>query len=271
MPLFERYVMVDWSARAKPATGRDSIWIGVHGQKECNPRTRMEAFGHLRNLLVDPIPTLVGFDFALGYPKGFADALRLTGEPWIAAWREITGGIQDNERNRNNRFEAASEWNRRYGQPLFWGCPKSAASRWLCPKKAARSLPEFRETERAARGTKAVWQLFGNGCVGSQSLMGLPYVHRLREEFAGRVRVWPFETGLSAPTRPDIVFAEIYPSMIPVERRGDEVLDRAQVRSMAQHFAGLDTRGELAALFAPRCEDPAAVVREEGWILGVRR
>ena len=27
--LFESYVMVDWSAASKPATGADSIWIGA--------------------------------------------------------------------------------------------------------------------------------------------------------------------------------------------------------------------------------------------------
>jgi hypothetical protein len=27
--LFQAYVMVDWSAAAKPATGPDSIWVGV--------------------------------------------------------------------------------------------------------------------------------------------------------------------------------------------------------------------------------------------------
>ena len=28
MPLFDRYVMVDWSAATKPTKGRDSIWLG---------------------------------------------------------------------------------------------------------------------------------------------------------------------------------------------------------------------------------------------------
>jgi hypothetical protein len=27
--LFNAYVMVDWSASAKPKTGADSVWIGV--------------------------------------------------------------------------------------------------------------------------------------------------------------------------------------------------------------------------------------------------
>ena len=49
--LFNAYVMVDWSAAAKPATGADSIWIGVLKRdvrfrfafESHNPSTRKEA------------------------------------------------------------------------------------------------------------------------------------------------------------------------------------------------------------------------------------
>jgi hypothetical protein len=53
--LFESYVMVDWSAASKPATGADSIWIGALTPdsrlklsfKASNPPTRAKAIEEL--------------------------------------------------------------------------------------------------------------------------------------------------------------------------------------------------------------------------------
>jgi hypothetical protein len=51
-----------------------------------------------------------------------------------------------------------------------------------------------------------------------------------------------------------------------------EILDRAQVRALCEHFLRLDEAGKLGDAFAPppglTSEDIAAVEQEEGWILG---
>ena len=57
--LFDNYVMVDWSAAAKPATGADSIWIGILRRdvrlqlrfEAQNPSTRKAAFEAITALL----------------------------------------------------------------------------------------------------------------------------------------------------------------------------------------------------------------------------
>jgi hypothetical protein len=57
--LFDSYVMVDWSAASKPATGADSIWIGALTPdsrlklafKASNPPTRAKALAELEELL----------------------------------------------------------------------------------------------------------------------------------------------------------------------------------------------------------------------------
>ena len=125
---------------------------------------------------------------------------------------------------------------------------------------------------------KPVWQLMGAGAVGGQAIMGVPAVKRLTDELNGRALVWPFQTGWRAPTAADldgkeVVVAEIYPALVPVKPEPGEVADRAQVRSLCEHFAELDAAGKLAPVFAaPKdAEDAtiAAVEREEGWILGV--
>ena len=76
-PLFDSYLMVDWSAANTPRQGRDSIWYCLlqregDGLKEAaleNPLTRHEAYCRLRDVLLDAIreerSILVGFDFPL--------------------------------------------------------------------------------------------------------------------------------------------------------------------------------------------------------------
>ena len=88
--------MVDWSAASKPTTGPDSIWVGVLKRnvrfqmafEAHNPATRVEAEALLNNVLDDlkrkRERVLVGFDFPLGFPRGTAAALKLSGEPWRA-------------------------------------------------------------------------------------------------------------------------------------------------------------------------------------------
>src|SRR5690349_19837383 len=85
--LFSAYVIVDWSASSKPNTGADSVWIGVLRRdvrfrmafESFNPPTRGEGEKRLA-LILDDLKkrserALVGFDFPLGFPRGFASAL----------------------------------------------------------------------------------------------------------------------------------------------------------------------------------------------------
>ena len=55
-----------------------------------------------------------------------------------------------------------------------------------------------------------------------------------------------------------------------MQPRPGEIKDQAQTRALAERFAALDEKSQLAALFGPARDDPRrdAVEREEGWILG---
>jgi len=124
-----------------------------------------------------------------------------------------------------------------------------------------------------------MWQLYGAGSVGSQSLLGIPRLAALRDDPALHAvsRVWPFETaGVSPPVPPSgtpfLLHAEIYPSLVPPSPF-EAIKDAAQVRALAEHFAHLDDEGDLGAAFDLSTLSPEsiqAVVNEEGWILGVR-
>ena len=294
--LFSAYVIVDWSAAAKPTTGADSIWIGVLKRdvrfrltfESFNPATRAEAETRLAAILDDLKKrgerALVGFDFPLGFPRGLSQALALPGEtPWRAVWDQLAKMVKDKADNTNNRFGVGSEINRRLtGGPFpFWGCPPKDALTTLQPKRprdhGPDDLPEFRYADEAAKGAHSIWKLYYNGSVGGQAIMGIPAVRRLKDARGDTVRVWPFETGFKSLTEADLdgvatVVAEVYPSLIkPVPAPG-EVKDLAQVRSLAEHFAKLDEAGKLGAAFAaPKglADDAlAAAETEEGWILG---
>jgi hypothetical protein len=294
--LFNAYIIVDWSAASKPNTGADSVWIGVLKRdvrfrlafEAFNPPTRVEAEKKLVAVLDDLKKrnerALLGLDFPLGFPRGFAGALKLPTEPaWRAAWDQLDRMVKDKLDNTNNRFGVASEINRRLtGGPFpFWGCPPKDALTTLQPKRTREhgpaDLPEFRHAETLTKGVSPIWKLYYNGSVGGQAILGIPVVRRLKLARGEAVKIWPFETGLKALDEADlagvdVVAAEVYPSMTkPVVAQG-EVKDMAQVRAAAEHFARLDEAGRLGASFGASKTADAGVVeaaeREEGWILG---
>jgi hypothetical protein len=294
--LFSAYVIVDWSAASKPTTGADSVWIGVLKRdvrfrmafESYNPPTRAEAEKRIAAILDDlkkrSERALLGFDFPLGFPHGFAAALKLPGEqPWRAAWDQVDKMVKDKADNTNNRFGVASEINRRLtGGPFpFWGCPPKDALTTLQPKRTRAhgpdDLPEFRHADLAAKGAASIWKLYYNGSVGGQAILGLPLVRRLKLARGEAMKAWPFETGFKPLTEADldgveVVVAEVYPSLLKPPVAAGEVKDLAQVRATAEHFARLDEANKLGALFGPPKSAAADAVldaeREEGWILG---
>lgn len=270
---FDLIVMVDWSARSAPSPRKptkDAIFIAIAeagrvAVRYC--RTRSDAMAMLVEVFDTALRAgrrvLAGFDFPFGYPVGTAQAV--TGRADVfALWAWLAERIEDRDDNGNNRFEVAEELNRCFpGVGPFWGCPSNRATADLPVKGRARighGMPERRRVEMRMRSAQPVWKLFTTGSVGSQALLGLPRLQALRARFGDAVAVRPFETR-PAP----IVLAEIYPSMLNAEVRqrqaSGEILDAAQVRVLAQAFAGLP---------ATRLE---AMLREgdaeEGWILGL--
>ncbi len=294
-PLFDAYVMVDWSAAAVPRLGKDSIWL-CHLRRDRgrlrrrtleNLATRVAARERLRELfgaeLAAGRSVLAGFDFPFGYPSGFAAKLELPTPAWRAIWDLLAEQVTEGARNANNRFAVAARLNQRIsgGPGPFWGCPAGAASASLAMTHHRRhdriGLAERRLTDARWVGPQPVSKLAGAGSAGSQAMTGIPILRALRDDPAlkYRARVWPFETGLSAPSphaAPRLVFAEVYPSLVAAPTRNGEVKDAAQVRAIARHFAALDAGGRLAPLFAGdqslSAEERQAVESEESWTLG---
>ena len=378
LPLFDTYVMVDWSAKNRPTTvapQENAIWWAVHPlRKETRPvftgkqmgdgsqqmgdgsrvfdsddkvgveiyeRTRHTAIENIKKFLRCEVEkerrVLVGFDFAFGYPRGFAELI--TGKPCaLELWEalsvrhdhdnSIVIDINDkkntividvnDKKNTSNRFAVAAELNRRitvsakdkdpcvsYGP--FWGFPGGIGMERppfdpYCKAQRPKSkqhLPQLRWpaagfgfkrkriTDKKAAGAKSVFQLNGNGSVGSQAILGMRYLHGLRchvkkwDGMKDRCVVWPFQTGFECPvsetssSSPSIVIVEIYPSFLKKHYEGEPgVTDRAQVRVNARAFAHLDH--DDSTLFRSLFQGPRdlsdvdrkSVTEEEGWILG---
>jgi len=286
---FDTLVMIDWSAAAVPKAGADSLWMAVLRRGEAlprlwNPPTRAALYGDLVTLLTAEAQAgrrvLAGFDFAFAYPRGLAHALQLDGPPWAAIWALLARTIQDGPDNSNNRFTVAAALNRRIGTPPgpFWSCPAKAARPDLTmrrpPWNPAWGLTETRLTEKLGKA-HSPWKLFTTGSVGGQSLMGIPFLYRLRHEpgLAPHCRVWPFETGVSLPEA-QITLTEIFPSLLPVPAERPDlgaaglVKDARQVAGLCTWAAATDLTPYFTLPGLPAAEREA-VQREEGWIFGV--
>jgi hypothetical protein len=253
--IFDRYIIVDWSASSRPRMGKDSIWVCVLSAdgriSTHNPSTRRAAEvtvrAALHHFVEDGKRVLVGFDFPYGYPAGLAAALGLTGPPWLAMWRYLVARVHDDsETNTNNRFHVAAGINARLEHQAFWGRPSSQPLDDLSARRdrvvyrhegEEVGLAEWREVEAILRARghqpQSTWKLFGKGSVGSQALTGIPVVSRLRHApgLTGSSAVWPFEVNVpELPARRGaVIHAEIWPSLIDVPAVTGQARDQTQV------------------------------------------
>lgn len=296
---FDAYIMVDWSSSSCPVTGNNSIWIAsgawsgrtfAAGSPQ-NTSTRAQAVNELRKRVVrwrdEGKRVLVGFDFAFGYPAGFASALGLTSVGGTCAWKALhehfASNVTDSPQNAHNRDAFADECNRKVGAPgPFWGCAASAITRSLTQQRIGcfnfphHKLEEWRATDLAARTrviTQSVWKLNCGVSIGGQTILGIKHLDELARVVHGHR--WPFE-GWTTPIEPAIWFAEIFPSLVQYPEWAEEYekrRDRTQVQSCVRQAAERDAAGKLKGDFAkPSRLDAATLARvegEEGWILWV--
>lgn len=267
---FDTIIAVDWSARSAPSPARptpDAIFacVGRNGTLDTPQyfRTRFAVMDWLDDLLDAEITAgrrvLAGFDFAFGYPDGFADAL--TGSnSGLAVWDWLSDQIVDESDNTNNRFKIADQINARFpGTGPFWGAPATVNLKHLPHKGTARSghgMVEKRTCERASKTAQPVWKLYTTGAVGSQSLLGIPHLNRLRKRLGAHCAVWPMQDADTV----QVTLCEIYPSLFPDSSDdANGILDARQVSRVVGQF--FDEMPELPKL--------GAALTQEGWIVGL--
>ena len=268
---FDQVIVADWSAAgslspARPST--NAIWLGItdsEGTKTRYFRSRASAEAYLAEAMeACKGRLLIGFDFPMGYPAGFA--VRVTGVPTArAVWSWLAWHLSDAPDNRNTRFETAARINDDLGGAgPFWGRPRSLPLPTLPETKAvdyaALGLAERRQVETLVSRAQPVWKLYTTGAAGGQGLVGQPMIHRLA--MLPGVAVWPFD-----PADARVILAEVYPSLLARAVAADPapIKDEAQVRLLSRALWRLSQGGQIAPLFTT----PGGVVTtEEGWILG---
>lgn len=277
MRAFDTIVVVDWSAgrRGPKRPSRDAIWIGQtrNGtpQEPVYCRSRADAEAWLTNMIAREVAegrrVLAGFDFPFGCPEGVARIVTGSDDP-LALWAWLEARVVDDAAGENNRFEVAEALNAHFAGPgPFWGKPDPARWPGIPYRKAGiafDAVAERRVCDARAKAASSCFQLAFPPTVGSQMLMGLPVLDRLRR--AAGVAVWPFEDWSAAP----VVLAEIWPGLIEpaVKRRmaalgADAIRDREQVRALALALSRLDP-DDLNDMM----RDIAPQAAKEAWILG---
>jgi molybdopterin-guanine dinucleotide biosynthesis protein B len=269
---FDSFLMVDWSGGNDTGSTprKDAIWacLAHDGGTETPVYLRNRQIAE--DWIIDRITreraagrrVCVGFDFPFATPAGFAQALTGRDDPlalldWFAA--QVQDGSQW-----NNRFDLAGEINGMFpGIGPFWGNGLAREIADLPRKGNARTFrwpnPK-REVEARATGAFECWQLSGAGAVGSQMIMGMPVLSRLRHHFAGQIAVWPFDTA-PAP----ITLMEIWPSLlrraVQTATRPGDIKDAVQVQLLAATMARLTPDALARMMNVPQ--------DAEGWIFGV--
>lgn len=270
---FDTVIMVDWSGGNDRGTTpkADAIWFCVaRGQAVEDPvycRNRQVAEQRITALLdaerAAGRRVLAGFDFAFGYPEGFGRQLTDSDDPF-AVWEWFAERVEDTPAT-NNRFDLAGEINALFpGTGPFWGNGLPNRDIPHLPRKGTARQDHGMTERRAAeaRATRAfpVWQLSGAGAVGSQVIMGLPTLARLRRRFGADLAVWPFE-----PLGKQIALVEIWPSLIDALVKetipSGKIKDAHQVEVLARAVASL-----APETLAKMLDLPATA---EGWIFGL--
>ncbi len=269
---FDTVLMVDWSGGNDRGVTpkKDAIWACAARAGTTDApayfRNRQEAevwiTAFLRTECAAGRRVLAGFDFAFGYPAGFGKTLTGTDDPF-AIWDWFADRVEDSPKA-NNRFDLAGEINALFpGTGPFWGNGLKRDIPHLPRKGLARTdhgMTEKRQAETHAKGAFPVWQLSGAGAVGSQVIMGLPMLARLRHAFGPNIAVWPFE-----PLTPPIAIVEIWPSLIA--KAVNETMPDGQIKDAHQVQLLAQTLSRMPPSDLTHMLD--VVPTNEGWILGL--
>ena len=258
MPLFHRYIGIDYSGAATPSSLLTGLTVFVadrdsEPQQQSSPDSRSRKWGRqtlaswLRERLLEDVPTVVGIDHAFSYPLAALD------EAGLGSWDEFL------------------EWFE--GRWPTWDVPVKA-----CLEPNLEMLGRYKATLRltdtwapTAMPLCSGWEAQGPNVFFSTHA-GIPWLRWLRQETAGRVHFWPFD-GFEVPAGRSVV-AEVYPRVFrrryPPPPPPPLNPDERDAWLVCRWLKDRDEKGCLALYFQPPLDDAEArQARVEGWILGV--
>lgn len=258
MPLFERYLGIDYSGAQTPTSSLPGLRLYAASSHapptEILPPPSPRKYWTRRGLaewLAEEIqsgpPALVGIDHAFSFPLRYFEMHRLAPD-----WPAFLSDFQhhwptDEDQMYVDFIRDGSRGN---------GAARSGNSRWR------------RLTEERCRA-KSVFHFDVQGSVAKSTHAGLPWLRFLRAQLGARVHFWPFDGWTPPPDRS--VIAEVYPALwsrtFPTEGRNVHQHDADSVARWMRESAAA---GTLAAHFRPQLNPVERTVAEvEGWILGL--
>lgn len=260
MPLFERYVGIDYSGAATPTSSLKGLRV-YEANWPAPPRevwpppsprkywTRRGIGEWLSELLSGTKPALVGIDHGFSFPLAYFERHNLA-RNWDAFLDDFCAHWPTDQDNVYVDFVRNGD----------------------CGSGAARQgNPSWRRIAEVRTGAaKSVFHFDVQGSVAKSTHSGIPWLRHLRRSLGPVVHFWPFD-GWNIPAGRSAV-VEVYPvlwsrSFSPEERNADQ----HDAYSVAAWMRRADLDGSLAEFFEPNLT-PAErqVAQVEGWILGLK-
>jgi hypothetical protein len=259
MPLFDRYIGIDYSGAETPTSSLKGLRIYMADRASPphevlpprSPRrywTRRGIAEWLVEQLAEDHATLVGIDHGFSFPLRYFE---MHGLP--LDWPTFLDDFQRHWPTDEGHTYVEFIRDGTVGN----GAARSGNTRWR------------RLTENRAGAAKSVFHFDVQGSVAKSTHAGLPWLRHLRRHLASRVHFWPFD-GWEIPAGRSAV-VEVYPALwnrsFARERRNSDQHDAYAVAAWMR-LADLDH--SLAAFLNPSLPSAeAAVAQIEGWILGV--
>jgi len=257
MPLFQRYIGIDYSGAQTPHSPLKGLRVylsdGLSQAIEILPPSsrrywsRSEIAEWLIIELEREIPTFVGMDHGFSFPLAYFNLHHLP-----LNWDLFLSDFQRHwPTDTPINVDAVRE-----GQ-VGKGAARSGNARWR------------RLTEQRSIKAKSVFHFDVPGSVAKSTHAGLPWLLYLRKRLRQTVHFWPFD-GWEIPYGHSVIL-ESYPALwskaFSIE---DRTQDQHDAYSIASWVARADGQDQLLPLFHPNLTpEERKIAHIEGWIFGV--
>lgn len=252
MPLFQRYVGIDYSGSGKPTAANRGIKVfSVSGSASPKLVGTQSGIGWSRTALAawlaaelaSDVPTIVGIDHGFSFPDSYFEQ-----SGWLN-WRSM---VADFFARFPTHERPVREFRAKFPTPKDYRALR-LCERWT---GSAKSTLNFEIKQ---------------GQVATSTHAGIPWLHVLRRKLGKRVCVWPFDRFQPRINRHMI--AEVYPSWFKgrVEEFAGENSDERDAFRVCRWLQTRDVSDSLEAYLNLGTHKPIemALVQREGWILGV--
>ncbi|MEI8293991.1 MAG: hypothetical protein WCG66_08375 [bacterium] len=258
MPLFERYLGIDYSGAETPTSGLKGLRVyaatATEPPSEILPPPASLKYWTRRGLaewlvaeLREGPPILVGIDHAFSFPLRYFETHLL--EP---DWAGFLDDFQKHWPTDKDRMYVDFIRDGLNGN----GAARGGNARWR------------RMTEERCRA-KSVFHFDVPGSVAKSTHAGLPWLRHLRRQLGARLHFWPFD-GWTPPPGVSVI-AEVYPSLwSKTFPRADRSPDQHDAYTVARWMRDTDTENALESYLRPQLSPRETILAAiEGWILGI--